>query len=61
MRDAVLLAYVLKQAIKILFSGENSKLPLSEYTDARNSFGELVTGTIMKCWHVLNALDIWQN
>lgn len=58
MRDAVILAYVLKQAIKILFNEENSKLPLSEYTDARNTFGELVTGTVMKCQCVLNALDL---
>lgn len=46
MRDAVILVYVLKQAIKILFNEENSKLPLSEYTDVRNTFGELVTGTV---------------
>lgn len=35
-RDGVMLAHVLKQVIKILFNGENSKLPLSEYTETRN-------------------------
>lgn len=58
MRDGVILAHVLKQVIKILFNEENSKLPLSEYTDTSNTFGELVTGTVMKCWRVLNVLDL---